>query len=309
MGARSPPSGPLPGGAAAELDQVMSGCSPDGVRVAPGVLGERVNRLPAPEAGGRVPPGKAGPLTGENPVDHSTVTLPAPAPPVIRRHVRLQPSPLLIRKISPPHVPRNGFPEGASHDPSDSPWAGWPPGHWAAASPEYTQVASSPRVGRRDGRAIGPRQPAAGREGLSGRSNHSACRTSLVSPTEAALLSRTESAFPVLEPRSGGCGRRRACRSFRMGRCRSRAGCAPEADRHDRRVHAVPMTQCATRRGFQGDGLQCPAAARAAGSGAGRRPRRRGPAESGSATTDGAPGHAGRVTTGRQARSRPGATP
>jgi hypothetical protein len=80
-----------------------------------------VDRLPTTEAGRQVPPGEAGPLPEQNPVDYPTVALPASTPPVIRRQVRLQPSPLFIRKISPPNVPRNEFPAGASHDASDSP--------------------------------------------------------------------------------------------------------------------------------------------------------------------------------------------
>lgn len=78
-----------------------------------------VNRLPATEAGRQVPPGEAGPLPEQNPVDHTAVRLPASTPPAIRRQVRLQSSPLFIRKISPPHVPRNECPAGVSRDPSD----------------------------------------------------------------------------------------------------------------------------------------------------------------------------------------------
>lgn len=79
-----------------------------------------VNRLPATEAGRQVPPGEAGPLPEQNPVDHTTMALPASAPPAISRQVRLQPSPLFIRQISPPHAPRNESPAGASRDPSDT---------------------------------------------------------------------------------------------------------------------------------------------------------------------------------------------
>lgn len=53
-----------------------------------------VARLPVAEVGRQVPPGKAGPLPEQNPVDHPTVALPASTPPVIRRQARLQPSPL-----------------------------------------------------------------------------------------------------------------------------------------------------------------------------------------------------------------------
>ena len=72
-----------------------------------------VNRLPAAEAGRQIPPGEAGPLPEQNPVDHTAVVLPASTPPAIRRQVWLQRSPLFIRKISPPHVPRNELPSGS----------------------------------------------------------------------------------------------------------------------------------------------------------------------------------------------------
>lgn len=79
-----------------------------------------VSRLPTTETGRKVPPGQAGPLPEQDPVDHTTVTLRASTSPTIPWQVRLQPSPLCIRKISPPHNPRNEFPAGASHDPSDT---------------------------------------------------------------------------------------------------------------------------------------------------------------------------------------------
>lgn len=79
-----------------------------------------VNRLPPAEAGRQIPLGEAGPLPEQNPVDHTTVALPTSTPPAVHRQVRLQPSPLFIRKIPPPHAPRNEFPAGASHDPSDT---------------------------------------------------------------------------------------------------------------------------------------------------------------------------------------------
>lgn len=67
-----------------------------------------VDCLPATGAGRQIPPGEAGPLPEQNPVDHPAVAFPASSPPAIRWQVRLQASPLLIRRISPPHAPPTG---------------------------------------------------------------------------------------------------------------------------------------------------------------------------------------------------------
>ncbi len=81
-----------------------------------------VNRLPATGAGGQVPAGEADRRRNRTPSItrrwHCRRRLP---PPPIRRQVRLEPSSLFIREISPPHVSRNAFSAVASHGPSDNP--------------------------------------------------------------------------------------------------------------------------------------------------------------------------------------------
>ena len=66
-----------------------------------------VHCLPPPEPCWQITPWDTGPLSAQNAVDHPARAAPTPASSHVLRQVRLQPSPLLIRQITPPHTGRN----------------------------------------------------------------------------------------------------------------------------------------------------------------------------------------------------------
>jgi hypothetical protein len=76
--------------------------------------------LPLPEPCWQITPRNTGSLPEENAVDHPAMALPTSSSPHVLRQVRLQPSPLLVRQITPPHTGQNDVIVDWSHDPPDT---------------------------------------------------------------------------------------------------------------------------------------------------------------------------------------------
>ncbi len=80
-----------------------------------------VHGLPLPEAHTQIPPRHPSPIPVQDPVDDPTVASPTAAALPGLRQMRLQPDPLLVREISPPHEHANQRISRKSHDPPDRP--------------------------------------------------------------------------------------------------------------------------------------------------------------------------------------------
>ncbi len=80
-----------------------------------------VHGLPLPEAHTQITPRHPNPIPVQDPVDDPTVFSPAAAALPGLRQMRLQPDPLLVREISPPHEHANQRISRKSRDPPDRP--------------------------------------------------------------------------------------------------------------------------------------------------------------------------------------------
>lgn len=73
-----------------------------------------LDRLPLSESRRQITPWDTRPLTEQDPVDHPPVALPSSTPADVLRQVRLQPSPLRVGWITPPHTTSNEPLSGSS---------------------------------------------------------------------------------------------------------------------------------------------------------------------------------------------------